>query len=153
MSDNITINDSLSRIATDRTATTRLGDDRDPLAALGDFGAVLRSKQGNANVLAGRQDAATDRTDSSDRDKVRDAAQKLVSSSFVLPLLAQMRNSAFKSDLMRGGKGEDAFGAQLDTIIADRVVESGNFNLVDQIEKQLMKRGSMNSGASSRIAL
>ena len=72
------------------------------------------------------------------QDKVRKAAEQLVASAFVLPMLQQMRNDPFKSDLMHGGSGEDLFGQMWDTRVADDMVKRQGFDLVDKIYGQIM---------------
>lgn len=86
-------------------------------------------------------------------DKAQEAAQQFISTALVLPMLKQMRSSAFKSDLFHGGQGEDAFGPQLDQILSDRIVQrmstpqsisaSGSatqgMGLVDAVYKQIMR--------------
>ncbi len=59
-----------------------------------------------------------------DRDKqLREASQQIVANAFILPLLQQIRDDPFKSELFHGGFAEDAFGQQLDTILADRIAQ------------------------------
>ncbi|MFA9479003.1 hypothetical protein ACERK3_11975 [Phycisphaerales bacterium AB-hyl4] len=74
-------------------------------------------------------------------EQLREAAEQLVASAFVLPFLQQVRSESLRSDLMHGGFAEDAFGQQLDTHLADKFVQSGNFPLVDAVEQYMTKRG------------
>jgi len=83
---------------------------------------------------------------------VREQARKLVATTFVSPLLARMREDPFRSDLFHGGFAEDAFGAQLDTILADRIVDqmdtraaaqpgdAGGAALVDLVYQHIMNQ-------------
>ncbi|HAI10919.1 MAG TPA: hypothetical protein DCM28_04400 [Phycisphaerales bacterium] len=75
----------------------------------------------------------------SDQQKsdIRQAAQQLVSSALILPMLQQVRESSLKSELFHGGFSEDAFGAQLDTELADRMVAKSNFPIVDAIYRKM----------------
>ena len=50
-----------------------------------------------------------------------------------LPLLAQIRNDPFRSDLFHAGFAEDAFQSRLDTILADRITRRADFPLVDSV--------------------
>ncbi|MEM9252270.1 MAG: hypothetical protein AAGB29_07960 [Planctomycetota bacterium] len=77
-------------------------------------------------------------------DEVYEAAEQLVASAFVAPLLAQLRASAKQNDMFYGGTTEDLFGHRLDSMIADGVVKSSRFGLVDAVYRQI-------SGAS-RVA-
>jgi len=66
-------------------------------------------------------------------EQARTAAEQFVATAFVVPMLAQMRNDPFRSDLFHGGFAEDAFQGQLDTIMADRVTQRADLSLVDSI--------------------
>lgn len=70
------------------------------------------------------------------RDEVREAADQLVSTAFILPLLEQVRSDPFKSDLFHGGRGEEVFGQQLDVIFADNITQSANFGISDALVRQ-----------------
>ena len=66
-------------------------------------------------------------------EQARTAAEQFVATAFVVPMLAQMQNDPFRSDLFHGGFAEDAFKSQLDTILADRVTRRADLPLVDSI--------------------
>lgn len=70
------------------------------------------------------------------KPSLRDAADQLVATAFILPLLEQAREDPFKSDLFHGGRGEEVFGQQLDVIFADRITRSADFGLSDAIAQQ-----------------
>lgn len=97
-------------------------------ATRGDFASLL-----NRPGLA----RESDMTDAQKQD-IRHAAQQLVSSALILPMLSQIRDSALKSDLFDGGFMESAFGAQLDTELADRMVAKSNFPIVDAIYRKMI---------------
>lgn len=98
------------------------------------------------------------------RDDAKQAAQQFVSTALVLPLLKQMRSSPFKSDYLHGGQGEDAFGPQLDQILADRIVErmstpakvsddartTPGLGLVDAVYRRIMRQADHQPAASNR---
>jgi Rod binding domain-containing protein len=149
METSTTINDSLSHLAADSVNLARTRGGQDVLG--GEFAHLLSAKRASNDALKQFQDTAGDRNVGTDREKVRAAAEQLVASTFILPLLAQMRDSPFKSELLHGGKGEDAFGAQLDTQFADRIVQSGNFKLVDQIEQQMLRQSSQLKASPSLL--
>lgn len=81
--------------------------------------------------------------------ELRQAAEQFVSSAFVLPLLAQMRDDPFRSDLFHGGQGEDAFQSQLDTILADRITRGARFPLVDTIVDKILSGYGARAGRAS----
>jgi hypothetical protein len=98
--------------------------------------------------------------------KAQKAAQQFVSSAFIMPLLKQMRQSPFKSQLMSGGQGEDAFGPQLDQILSDRIVQrmgtpesiqsSGSaalgMSLVDAVYRRIMRTAQARSAGLLDVA-
>lgn len=93
----------------------------------GDFAALLnRPGTAQAANMSDKQ-----------KDEVRHAAEQLVSSALILPMLQQIRETSLKSDLFHGGFSEDAFGAQLDTELADRMVAKSNFAIVDAIYRKM----------------
>ena len=87
-------------------------------------------------------DAATDRFPKSNVDQARSAAQEFVAITLVGPLLAQARQDPFRSDLFHGGFAEDAFGAQLDSIIAQRITRATDLSIVDAVYNQLTATGT-----------
>jgi Rod binding domain-containing protein len=76
-------------------------------------------------------EAATER-----REKLHDAADQLVATAFILPLLAQVRDDPFKGEMFHGGQAEQVFGQQLDVILADRITESSRFGISDAMVRR-----------------
>ncbi len=72
--------------------------------------------------------------------QAKEAAQKLVASAFVLPLLQELRADPFRGQIGHGGMGEDLFGLQLDTIFADRIVAGSRFSLVEAVYERVTSR-------------
>lgn len=75
----------------------------------------------------------------SKNDAARDAAEKLVSSSLIMPLLEEVREQPLDANLFGGGMAEDAFRQRLDQQFADRIVRSTNFPLVDRIYQNVTR--------------
>ncbi|MEM1213209.1 MAG: hypothetical protein AAGI68_13035 [Planctomycetota bacterium] len=95
-----------------------------------EFGDLLRALQpGMAEPDPVEEDA-----------ELRDAAEKLVSNALVKEVFAIARRDPLKSDMFNGGFTEDAFGAQLDQILADRIVQSTNFPIVDRIHQSFQRK-------------
>jgi Rod binding domain-containing protein len=99
-------------------------------------GEVGNSGVGFDAALAAVTAAQGDQRDA-DPKTIEDAARQLVATSFFKPLFAQMRDSAFKSERFHGGLGEDAFTAQLDEVLSDRMAQRGDWALVDAVVRQL----------------
>jgi hypothetical protein len=89
--------------------------------------------------LINPRDFAGDRTPASPRQRVHQAAVQLVSSTLVKPILDQVRKDPLRSELFHGGSAEDAFGAQLDTILADRVTAGANLPVVGAVERSILR--------------
>ena len=126
---------SLSSTLTDAVAPA--GRDVDALARrAGSVGATAPLPGGTFSDALSRQQPAAGTAGGGQRPSLHDAADQLVATAFILPLLEQARQDPFKSDLFHGGRGEEVFGQQLDVIFADRITASANFGISDAIDKQ-----------------
>ena len=67
-------------------------------------------------------------------------AQKWVSQTFFGTLMKQMHDSPFKSNLLNGGRGGQAFQPLMDQHLAERMSRGAGQKLVRSIVKQLEKR-------------
>jgi Rod binding domain-containing protein len=77
-------------------------------------------------------------------------SQKFVAQSFFGPVLRQMRQSSFRSNLMSGGKGAKAFESMLDQQLADRMSRN---RAGTRIVNSMVKRIEHPRGASSAPSL
>ena len=77
-------------------------------------------------------------------EQLRTAAEQLVATTFVQPMLAKMREDPFKTDLFHGGQAEEIFGQQLDTIYSERIVAKSNFSIVDAVYKMIANDAANN---------
>lgn len=85
-----------------------------------------------------------------DREQdARDAANQLVSMAFIKPLLAQTRESPFKSDMFHGGHGEEVFQQQLDSVLADRMAERLNVSIADAVYRKFSKQSAVSHQQSA----
>jgi len=75
-------------------------------------------------------------------DPLTKEAQKLVSQTFYGTLMKQARNSPFKSDLMDGGRGGEAFGEMLDEHLADHMSKSTGSKLVHSLVSKMQANGA-----------
>ncbi|MEM9345168.1 MAG: rod-binding protein [Planctomycetota bacterium] len=69
--------------------------------------------------------------------QLREAAEKLVSTTLIMPMFERLRNDPLAVNLMHGGRGEKIFQQQMDQILSDRIASASNFDLVDSVYKQL----------------
>jgi len=84
-------------------------------------------------------------------DTLRKSSEQLVATTFIMPMLAQMREDPFKSDLFHGGQTEDIFGQQMDTILAERIVARADFSIVDAVYRSIAQRTSMPVGETKGV--
>lgn len=89
-----------------------------------------------APVFAGLLDRA--RSEGGSREaQLREAAEKLVSTTMITPMFEQMRDDPLASELFHGGRAEKIFQQQLDQVLADRIAGATRFDLVDSVYNQL----------------
>lgn len=83
---------------------------------------------------------------------MRRSAEQLVASNFILPMLSELREESAKNPYFHGGRGEQAFGQQLDTILADRIVQKANLPIVEVIYKRLAKQANLADASTPAVA-
>ena len=69
-------------------------------------------------------------------EKLRDASARLVGNVFYGTLLRQMRDSSLNGKYGHGGRGEEAFQAQLDQHFAEEAGKAGQNSLTEAIFRQ-----------------
>jgi len=67
-------------------------------------------------------------------------ARRLVGQTFFGPMLRQMRNSPFKSELFSGGRGGDAFASLLDQHMVERMAARSGRGLAESIANRIEAR-------------
>jgi len=77
-------------------------------------------------------------TQDQDRAVARNAATQLVSSVFIIPVLAALHDSPFAKPPFAPSFAEKQFQPLLDQQIADRIAGAANFSLVDVIVDRLL---------------
>lgn len=92
----------------------------------------------SAPVFAGLMDRARSEGGTTD-EQLREASEKLVSTTFIMPLFEQLRRDPLAANLVHGGRGEKVFRQQLDQVLSDRIAGASNFDLVDSVYNQLNK--------------
>ena len=93
-----------------------------------------------------------DATRSGEKETLRDAAEQLVSSSFILPILSMIRESSISEGPFAPGMAERRFGPLFDQHIADSITKAANFPLVDSIIDRYLPRTALSStGETTRM--
>lgn len=72
-----------------------------------------------------------------DDAQLREAAEKLVATTLIMPMFEQMRNDPLATKLFHGGRGETIFQQQMDQVLSDRMAGATNFDLVESVYQQL----------------
>ncbi|MHC5113320.1 MAG: hypothetical protein ACYTGP_02685 [Planctomycetota bacterium] len=72
-------------------------------------------------------------------DEAREAAEQLVSSALVMPILSMLRENSRMEEPFAPGPAERRFGPMLDQLVADRIVRKANFPLVDRLTDRLVR--------------
>jgi len=73
-------------------------------------------------------------------DKAREAASQLVSTALVQPILERLRASNQAAAPFAPNQAERTFGAMLDTELAQRLTQSGQWPLVDAVASRLLRK-------------
>lgn len=82
-----------------------------------------------------------------DERRLEQVAGEVVGQIFFAPLLAQMRSSGLKGEFGHGGRGEEVFGAQLDSLLASEIGKSKQ----SPIAEVICRRYSALQRANSRM--
>ncbi len=78
-------------------------------------------------------DALLGRLEDSGEDEAREAAEMLVASALIVPILSDLRDTSRAQPPFAPGDAEQRFGPLLDVQIADRIIHAANFHIVDGI--------------------
>jgi hypothetical protein len=97
---------------------------------------VQRSLTPPARVGAGPEERAA--VEARRRTEAREAAELLVSTTFVEPVFKQMRESERTAPPFAPSEGEKQFRALLDTRLAQEMVKSARWGLVDRVARDLL---------------
>lgn len=83
---------------------------------------------------------ATGAGDQSPEARARAAAEQLVSTALVQPVLKQMRETSQAAPPFAPGQGERTFRGLMDAGLAHKMVKSGSWGLVDRLAHGMLKR-------------
>lgn len=96
----------------------------------------LADQQAFASVLS----RAKGETDPDPKARARKAAEDFVAQALVEPVLKQMREMTQAAAPFAPNQAEKAFRTMLDNAMAQRVVKSGNWALVDKVADRMIAR-------------
>jgi len=113
-------------------------DPLSPSSVRGPSGANLAAVQRSFSQVLSR--SSGDRPGATPESKTREAAAQLVSTALVQPILERLRASNQAAAPFAPNQAERTFGALLDTELAQRLTQSGNWPLVDAVASRLLRR-------------
>ncbi|MBB6430357.1 rod-binding protein [Algisphaera agarilytica] len=123
----------------------------DSLSAPAIYTEGRESRYTGSRDFAAELDRAAKTSGEVENPELREAAEQLVATAFILPLLEQARQDPFKSDLFHGGQGEEVFGQQLDVIYAENITQSANFGISDALVRRF--ETTLNHDPESQVNL
>ena len=86
-----------------------------------------------------------------DEETLREAATQLVASTFLMPVLAMLREGSTATGPFAPGIAEKRFGPMMDLHIADNVAKAANFPIVDAIVNRFLKPSTTTSLPSTTM--
>jgi len=101
------------------------------------------------SLFASALSRATSPTGQTPQARARDAAEQLVATSLVAPVLKSLRESDGAAAPFAPSQGERSFRQMQDTVLAQRLVKSSNWTLVDQVARRLLKNATTPKEASA----
>lgn len=81
--------------------------------------------------------------------ELRKSLNRVMGATFVDTVFKISENSVFKSEVMSGGRGEQVFRRQLNSLLVRRVSESGRLPLADAIYDKVIKQPRYRQDLSS----
>jgi Rod binding domain-containing protein len=85
-------------------------------------------------------------------DEARAAAQELVASTLVQPILAQLRETNNAEAPFGPGQWEKTFGPMMDAEIATRIVRASNWGLIDRMTEGFTRPKASSATPDAREA-
>jgi len=103
-------------------------------------GSLLKDSQASFAAVLGRAQGPGRATPLSDADRARDAAEQLVTQTFLAPMLKLLRESNQAAAPFAPTQAEKQFRALADAELAHRIVHAARFPLVDRLARDLLKK-------------
>lgn len=100
---------------------------------------VLEARQRGAQAEFSDVLARARATDGTPNSRARKAAEDLVSTALIGPVFKSMRESDHAAAPFRPNAAERSFGQMLDTTLAQRMVSSAHWPLVESVARHLLR--------------
>lgn len=85
------------------------------------------------------------------KDEIRAAAEQLVSATFIVPVLTQVRESSMAAPPFAPTPGEKQFGSMLDQRLADEIVRSSRLPIVERLTRDFAARAGIPASGSLEV--
>lgn len=106
----------------------------------------LQASQRSFAAAMGRAQTAAGATD---EDRALDAAEQLVTQTFISPILKQLRESVDAAPPFAPNQAEKQLRALTDAELAQRIVHASRFPLVDVLARNLLKKAGKDKAGRS----
>ena len=123
-----------------RTADSALRMESPIHASTRESRAEIHTRQEAFAAVLGRSLSPTAEAALTPKARARQAAEQLVTQTFILPLLKQLRESDRTAAPFAPSQAEKQFRALGDAELAQRIVHAARFPLVDRLARDLLKR-------------
>lgn len=111
--------------------------ERESLSEQASFASVLS----RAGTQAGKEQ--------SPQERARAGAEQLVATALVQPILKQLRESNQAQEPFKPNAAEKSFRGMMDAQLAQRMVTSKGWKLVDHVADSLLRKGGIPEGVSA----
>lgn len=111
--------------------------------------AIPPSMTANRTLLAPDARLAAKARDGDSRGLALEAARTLVAEGLVKPIFAELREGSMAADMFKPGVAEKRFRPLLDGMLADRVVASKDFPVVEVVADRFERALDRRSGADA----
>jgi Rod binding domain-containing protein len=86
------------------------------------------------------------------QDEARETAEQLVTQTFIIPLLKQLREADRSAPPFAPSQGERQFRALGDAEVAQNITRSARFPLVERLAQDLLKRRGLDPASLNELA-
>lgn len=113
---------------------------------------LLSSPRQGSEIISGLKSSEATSFEAK-REEARTAAEGLVATSFIKPILAQVRESNNAPPPFGPTQAEKQFGSLLDNRLADEITRAAQFPIVDRLVEQFTRHLPQNETATQGVDL
>lgn len=109
-----------------------------PISSISLPAAYATRPEGDRELFASAIARAQSRPGETREEQARSAAQQLISTALISPVLSQMRQSTWAAAPFKPNQAERTFGQIYDATLAQRLVQSTRWPLVDAVARRML---------------